>query len=109
MLFRSDNTIEHLGLLEETFRVVKRAEAVDKKVRAAVKEKAIPKAKGRALYDSAREKGVITNDEYALLAHAEELRAAAIAVDDFSQEEYLTHSAPGVLREVNASDEAIVA
>jgi acyl-CoA dehydrogenase len=108
-IYMPDNTIEHLGLLEETFRVVKRAEAVDKKVRAAVKSKAIPKAKGRALYDSAREKGVITSDEHALLARAEELRAAAIAVDDFSQEEYLTHSAPGVLREANASDEAIVA
>jgi hypothetical protein len=104
-----DNTIEHLGLLEEAFRVVKRAEAVDKKVRAAVKARAIPKAKGSALYDSAREKNVITADEYALLARAEELRAAAIAVDDFSQEEYLTHSSPGVLREVNAADEASVA
>ncbi|MFL6246467.1 MAG: acyl-CoA dehydrogenase [Thermoanaerobaculia bacterium] len=108
-IYMPDNTIEHLGLLEETFRVVKRAEAVDKKVRAAVKSKAIPKAKGGALYDSARDKGVITNDEYALLARAEELRAAAIAVDDFSQEEYLTHGAAGVLREANASDEASVA
>lgn len=108
-IYVPDNTIEHLGLLEEAFRVIKRAEAVDKKVRAAVKAKQIPKAKGRELYDSARDKGVITADEYALLARSEELRAEAIAVDDFSQEEYVNHSAPGVLREVNASDEAIVA
>lgn len=108
-IYMPDNTIEHLGLLEETFRVVKRAEVVDKKVREAVKAKTLPKAKGRELYDSAREKGVITNDEYALLARSEELRAAAIAVDDFSQEEYLHHSSPGVLRDVNVRDEAIVA
>jgi acyl-CoA dehydrogenase len=108
-IYMPDNTIEHLGLLEEAFRVVKRAELVDKKVRAAVKANTIPRAKGAALYESALAKGVITGDEHALLARAEELRAAAIAVDDFSQEEYLTHSAPGVLREVNAHDEASVA
>jgi hypothetical protein len=33
---------------------------------------------------------VITADEHALLARAEELRTAAIQVDDFSQEEYLS-------------------
>jgi acyl-CoA dehydrogenase len=108
-IYMPDNTIEHLGLLEEAFRVVKRAEVVDKKVRAAVKAQTIPRAKGAALYESALAKGVITSDEHALLARAEELRAAAIAVDDFSQEEYLSHSAPGVLREVNAHDEASVA
>lgn len=108
-IYMPDNTLEHLGLLEETFRVVKRAETVDKKVRAAVKAQTIPRAKGAALYDSALAKGVITSDEHALLARSEEMRAAAIAVDDFSQEEYLTHSAPGVLREVNAHDEASVA
>jgi acyl-CoA dehydrogenase len=108
-IYMPDNTIEHLGLLEEAFRVVKRAETVDKKVRAAVKAQTIPRAKGAALYESALAKGVITSDEHALLARAEELRAAAIAVDDFSQEEYLSHSAPGVLREVNTHDEASVA
>lgn len=112
-IYMPDNTIEHLGLLEEAFRVVKRAEAVDKKVRAAVKAQTIPRAKGAELYDSALAKGVITNDEHALLARSEELRAAAIAVDDFSQEEYLKHGAPGVLREVlremNTHDEASVA
>ncbi len=108
-IYMPDNTIEHLGLLEEAFRVVKRAEAVDKKVRAAVKAQTIPRAKGAELYDSALAKGVITSDEHALLARSEELRAAAIAVDDFSQEEYLKHGAPGVLREVNVHDEASVA
>ena len=108
-IYIPDNTIEHLGLLEEAFRVVKRAETVDRKVRAAVKAQTIPRAKGAALYESALAKGVITSDEHALLGRAEELRAAAIAVDDFSQEEYLEHSAPGVLHEVNATDQASVA
>ncbi len=108
-IYVPDNTIEKLGLLEETFRVVKRAEEIEKKTRAAVKAKTIPRAKGDALYDSALEKGVITRDERALLVRAEELRAAAIAVDHFSQEEYLTRSGPGVLRQVNEREHAIVA
>ena len=103
------NTVEHLGLLEETFRVVKRAEAIDKKVREAVKAKTLPKAKGRVLYESALAKGVINADEAALLARAEELRSAAIAVDDFSQEEYLHHSSKGVLDLVASDSESNVA
>ena len=34
---------------------------------------------------------MITAGEHALLARAEELRHEAIQVDDFSQEEYLSH------------------
>ncbi|HEX8153002.1 MAG TPA: acyl-CoA dehydrogenase domain-containing protein, partial [Thermoanaerobaculia bacterium] len=103
------NTVEHLGLLEETFSVVKRAETIDKKVREAVKAKTLPKAKGRALYESALAKGVIDTDEAALLARAEELRGAAIAVDDFSQDEYLHHTSKGVLDLVATDSESNVA
>jgi acyl-CoA dehydrogenase len=100
-IYIPNNEVEQLGLLEEAFRVVKRAESIDRKVRAEVKKKTLPKAKGRALYDSALEKSIITADEHAILLRAEELRSVAIQVDDFSQEEYLAHSAPGVLRESN--------
>ncbi|MCU1244097.1 MAG: acyl-CoA dehydrogenase, partial [Acidobacteria bacterium] len=91
------NTVEQLGLLEETFRVVKRAEVADRKVRTAVKSKTLPKLKGAAAVQAALEKGIITQEEAADLARAEELRAQAIQVDDFSQDEYLHHSSPGVL------------
>jgi acyl-CoA dehydrogenase len=101
-IYMPDNDVEQLGLLEEAFRVVKRAEGIDRKVRAAVKAKALAKAKGRALYDAALEKNVIAADEHAVLLRSEELRTAAIQVDDFSQEEYLSHSAKGVLHEVVA-------
>jgi acyl-CoA dehydrogenase len=108
-IYVPDNTIEQLGLLEHVFHIVKSAEIVDKKVRAAVKAKTIPRAKGVELYEAAREKGIITADEHALLARAEELRAEAIAVDHFSQEEYVTHTAPGVLSTVNEREQASVA
>ena len=108
-VYMPDNVTEKLGLLEETFRIVKAAEAIEQNLRAAVKRKAIPYAKGTALYDSALEKGLIIRDEHALLMRADALRAAAIAVDHFSQEEYLTHSAPGLLRQVSDREHAIVA
>ena len=106
------NDIEQLGLLEEAFRVIKEAEGVDRKIRAAVKAKSIPKAKGRALYDSALANGIVSADEHAILLRSEELRTAAIQVDDFSQEEYLGHGARGrgaLLEEAFDEDEATVA
>jgi acyl-CoA dehydrogenase len=105
-IFVPHNTTEQLGLLEETFRVVKRAEVIDKKVRAAVKAKTLPRAKGAALYQSALEKGIITADEQQVLLHAEELRAAAVQVDDFSQEEYLHHSSRGMMHVVREENVA---
>ncbi|HWW59997.1 MAG TPA: acyl-CoA dehydrogenase [Thermoanaerobaculia bacterium] len=106
------NDIEQLGLLEEAFRVIKEAEEIDRRVRAAVKAKSIPKAKGRVLYDSALANRIITADEHAVLLRSEELRTAAIQVDDFSQEEYLARSARGrgaLLEEAFDEDEATVA
>ena len=91
-IYMPEGTAEHLGFLEETFRVIKRAEIVDKKVRAAVKARKLQKAKGRTLYDAALAGGVITADEHALLLRSEEMRNQAIQVDDFSQEEYLERS-----------------
>jgi acyl-CoA dehydrogenase len=110
-IYMPPNDIEQLGLLEEAFRVVKQAEKIDRTVRDAVKAKSIPKAKGRALYDSALAKGVISNDEHAVLLRSEELRTAAIQVDDFSQEDYLAHSARGrgALLDDIFDDEASVA
>jgi acyl-CoA dehydrogenase len=111
-LYIPPNEIEQLGLLEEAFRVVKLAEEIDRRVRAAVKAKTLPKAKGRALYDSARAAGVISADEHTVLMRSEELRNAAIQVDDFSQDEYLNHSARGrgaLLDEAFDEDEATVA
>jgi acyl-CoA dehydrogenase len=108
-IYMPNNDVEQLGLLEEAFRVVKRAEAIDKKVRAAVKAKTLPKAKGAALYSSALEKGIITKDEHAVLARAESLRNVAIQVDDFSQDEYLSRSAPGVLHGAHTPREVSVA
>lgn len=94
-VYMPPNDVEQLGLLEEAFRVVKKAEAIDRNVRTAMKAKSIPKLKGRPLYDAALAKGVITSEEHVVLLRSEALRTAAIQVDDFSQEEYLSHRSGG--------------
>tara|TARA_B110001454_G_scaffold155806_1_gene145103 strand:+ start:10282 stop:12774 length:2493 start_codon:yes stop_codon:yes gene_type:complete len=89
------NTDEQFGKLEYVFEVVKRAEATDRKVRKAVKEKQIPKLKGSAASKAALEKGIITQDEFNELAKAEQLRWEAIQVDDFTEEEYVNRKGFG--------------
>ncbi len=97
-VFVPKNTIEQLGKLEETFKVVKRAEAIEKKMRLAVREKVIPKVKGKALTEAALAKGIITKDEYAIVIRADELRTEAIQVDSFTQDEFLGHKSKGMAR-----------
>lgn len=86
---------QQFGLLEETFTVVKRAEATERKVRKAVKSKAIPKLRGEAAAKAALEKNIITQAEFEELAKAEQLRWEAIQVDDFTQDEYVHHKGFG--------------
>lgn len=89
------NPNEQLARLEATFKVVKRAEIADRKVRKAVREKALPKLKGLAAYQAALEKSIITKAEFEDLQKAEEMRWDAVQVDDFSQEEYLNRKGYG--------------
>lgn len=94
-VFIPANSNDQLRLLEDTFKLVKRAEKSEKKVRKAIKDKKIPRLKGPAAFEAALEKNVITKDEHADLIKAEEMRYAAIQVDDFSQNEYLLRSSAG--------------
>lgn len=80
---------ESLKRLEDTFKVVKAAEGTEKKIRKAIKEKRLPKLKGPQLLDEALKANVITPAEAENLKKADAMRLDAIAVDDFSQDEYL--------------------
>jgi acyl-CoA dehydrogenase len=86
---------QQFGLLEEAFTVVKRAEATERKVRKAVKSKAIPKLRGAEAAKAALEKNVITREEFDELAKADQLRWEAIQVDDFTEDEYVHHKGFG--------------
>jgi acyl-CoA dehydrogenase len=90
---------ESLKRILDTFKVVKSAEAIEKKIRMALKEKKIPKVKGPKLIEEALKAGIITMVESENLKKAETMRLDAITVDDFSQEEYLGHSA-GIIETV---------
>ncbi len=100
-IYMPKNNTEQLGYLEATFKVVKRAEAAEKKIRKAIKDKTIPKAKGLAAAESALAKNVITREDFEDLKIAEEMRYKAIQVDDFSQDEFLHHKSPGSVRLVH--------
>lgn len=95
------NNTEQLGLLEETFKIVKRAEAAEKKIKKAVRSKQIPKLKGAAAAQAALDKGLISRDEHTDLQRADELRYKAIQVDDFSQDEYIGHRSHGVVHDLH--------
>ncbi len=92
-IYSSKDPEQALGRLNKAFKAVKRAEVIDKKVRAAVRAKTIPRTKGSAIYQLALDKNVITQAEFSEIKAAEELRTDAIQVDSFTQDEYLGHSA----------------
>lgn len=87
---------QQMARLEHAFQLIKRSESIDEKVRKAVKSGALPRIKGPALYQSALEKGVITQAETQTLIDAESARHEAIQVDDFSQEEFLNRTSRGI-------------
>lgn len=93
-IYMPKDPTQQLARLEFAFSAIKKSEAIERKVRAAVKSKAIPKIKGPKLYDEALAKGVITAQEKSDLLKAEELRWDAIQVDDFSEEQYHSRQVP---------------
>jgi len=79
---------EPVGRLEHAFNLSVEAEGIMKKVHKAVKEKVLKKAAPSPLLKSAKEKGIITQEEYELVGLAMEACRDAIEVDTFALEEY---------------------
>jgi len=88
-IYMPENMEEQLKRLDETFKVVKRAESAERKVKKAIKSGTLPKQKMADLINLAFEKGVITREEQNDLITSEAMRYQAIQVDDFSEDEYL--------------------
>jgi acyl-CoA dehydrogenase len=88
-MYLSTDLQDGIGRLEHAYKVIKQADAVEKKIRAATKAKKLKK-KSPTLLADALQAGIITQSEHALIAEAERLRLDAIQVDDYSQEEYVT-------------------
>ncbi|MCB0377795.1 MAG: acyl-CoA dehydrogenase [Bdellovibrionales bacterium] len=90
-VYMSTNPDDALARLDNAFKMVKKAEAIEKKIKKASKQKVLPRGRVSALIDLALEKAVITPEEHQTIKKSEEMRLDAIQVDDFSQEEYLHH------------------
>ncbi len=80
--------IDQTARLENAFTIVTKAEAAERKIRSAIKAGSIPKKKGKASWDDALGRKIISEDEYRLLSEADRVRYDAILVDDFSEQEY---------------------
>jgi acyl-CoA dehydrogenase len=87
-IYIPESLTEGFGRLENAFKIIKKSEAIDKKIRDAVRAKKIAKIKGPGQIEEALKHGVITSDEKSIMMKAEEVRWDAIQVDDFSDEEY---------------------
>ncbi|MBF0493428.1 MAG: acyl-CoA dehydrogenase [Deltaproteobacteria bacterium] len=83
---------EALRRMETAFKVIKAAEETERKLRLAVHSKRLPKLKGSKLLEEALRQGLLSEAEVANLQKADELREEVIAVDSFTQEEYLSRS-----------------
>lgn len=79
---------EQLARLERARVVTIKADAAEKKIRKAIREKILPKKKVHELFDEARSKAIISDDELKLLREADQVRYDAILVDDFDEKEY---------------------
>lgn len=90
-IFMSKNPQEQAYRLEEAMHLVLKSQTIESKVYKARKAGALPRLKGAALMEAAREKNVITAEEYATLKKTQDARWDAIQVDDFSQAEYLAN------------------
>ena len=77
-----------LGRLEHALQLCTDAEPVLRKLKDAVKQGRLPKARPAQLLDQAVEAQLITAEERDLVHRAEEARAEAIAVDSFTLAEY---------------------
>lgn len=80
--------IDQTARLENAFVVVTKAETAEKKIRAAIKAGSIPKKKGKASWDEALSKKIISDEEYRLLSEADQVRYDAILVDDYNETQY---------------------
>lgn len=79
---------EALARLDEAYKAIRQAEAIERKVRDAVKAKKLNR-KSKTLFDDALKAGVITAAEQQALQEAERQRWDAIQVDDYSEDEYV--------------------
>ncbi len=86
------DTTSALGRLEHALQLCTDADPVLKKLKDAVRQGRLPKARPAQLLDQACDSGILSEAERRLVQDAEAARSEAIAVDSFTLDEYLRHS-----------------
>lgn len=84
----TDRNKDQLARLEYAFTMVHRADAIEKKIRKAVRAGELPKKKVHLLLEEAAQKNVISSEELNTLKEANMVRNDAVQVDDFNEEQY---------------------
>jgi acyl-CoA dehydrogenase len=79
---------EQMAKLDHALVVTLKAEAAERKIRAAIKAQKIPKKKGPEAIEDAKNAGVITAEEYKLIKESTSVRYDAIQVDDFTEAQF---------------------
>jgi acyl-CoA dehydrogenase len=87
-LYVPEDAEEPLGELEKAFRLSREAYHVGQTIKDAVRDGQLPKKRPRQLLDSARDEGIITDEEYELVHRADEARERYVQVDEFDLDEY---------------------
>lgn len=91
-IYLSDDPNDALTRLDQAFKMVKKAEGIERKIKQAIKAKVLPRKRVAQLIDEALAKSVITQEEYDTIKKAQEMRNDAVQVDSFTQEEYVNHT-----------------
>jgi acyl-CoA dehydrogenase len=84
--------MDALGRLEHALRLCSDAEPVLKKLKDAVRQGRLPKARPEQVLTQAVEQGIATAAERELVLAAEAARSEAVAVDSFTLAEYMAHA-----------------
>ena len=87
-VYTNNDPSDPIGQLEHAFELSRQAYPVGGKIKDAIRSGNLPKKRPLALLDEARDKGVITNEEYDLVQRAEEAKAQYVKVDSFDLDEY---------------------
>ena len=85
-MYLSKSEADPTGQLEAAFLATIACDPIDKKLREAVKNGTLERRMQEDLATLARDKGVITAEEFALWQRKEVLRKHVIKVDDFPQD-----------------------
>ncbi len=87
-IFVSDDASDPVGRLEFAMRLTQETDPIERRLRDAVKAGRLHKARSHELIQQALAARLVTEDEAERLQQAEQARAAAIEVDEFTVDEY---------------------